>query len=135
MKEIIHVDEALSTLDGNVKRALTALGLKGVEKVVDKMQNGYHDRHKTYVHTGGSWTWNGDYHTEIWMSGDLQRSITSEVENSGKDSVDIGTNLRYAQFVHDGTYKLAARPFLRDGIQDNIGELTEIAASYLSQGL
>ena len=40
MKEIIRVDEALGTPDGNVRRALTALGLKGVEKVTDKMRDG-----------------------------------------------------------------------------------------------
>lgn len=41
---------------------------------------------------------------------------------SGKapaDSVQVGTNVEYAEFVHNGTSRMAARPFLKDGIEDN----------------
>ena len=36
-----------------------------------------------------------------------------------KDSVYVGTNVEYAQFVHNGTSRMAGRPFLTDGIQNN----------------
>jgi HK97 gp10 family phage protein len=56
-------------------------------------------------------------------TGRLLNSITHEVEN---DTVRIGTNLDYAQFVELGTYKMQPRPFLRMAIVQAKNEIEEI---------
>lgn len=49
-------------------------------------------------------------------TGTLRRSITSRVLT--KDRGVVGTNVRYAPFVHEGTRSMRARPFLRHGLDD-----------------
>lgn len=62
-------------------------------------------------------------------TGNLRRSITTDI---GDMEVDVGSNCEYASYVHDGTYKMAARPFLEeaadteiDGLADRIAEAIE----------
>ena len=59
-------------------------------------------------------------------TGRLKRSIAAEVKGL---EANIGTDVEYAHFVHDGTYKMAARPFLEsaankelEGIEDRIAD-------------
>ena len=40
-----------------------------------------------------------------------------------KDFVVVGTNVNYAQFVHNGTSKRMGRPFLREGIDKKKDEM------------
>jgi hypothetical protein len=47
--------------------------------------------------------------------GHLRRSINSRVEASGERGI-VGSNVVYAWFVHDGTSRMAARPFLLQGL-------------------
>lgn len=46
----------------------------------------------------------------------------------GKNYLTIGATAEYAIFVHEGTRKMRKRPFIKDGILENIGKLQEIAA-------
>ena len=59
-------------------------------------------------------------------TGRLKGSIKGSV--SGLEA-NIGTDVEYAHFVHDGTYKMAARPFLEsaankelEGIEERIAD-------------
>lgn len=52
------------------------------------------------------------------LTGTLRRSITHRVESTGSHGV-IGTNIEYARYVHDGTSRMQARPFLRQGIENS----------------
>ena len=59
-------------------------------------------------------------------TGRLKRSITADVKGL---EANIGTDVEYAHFVHDGTYKMVARPFLfsaadgeLEGIEDRIAD-------------
>lgn len=101
-------------MSGNKRAALTAMGLKAVQLTVERMENGYG--------------------RPIRQTGNLMRDVSSEVENSAPDTVDVGSGLNYATFVHEGTYKMAARPYLRDALNGGAGELKEVAESYLKQG-
>ena len=101
-------------MDGNKRAALTAMGLKAVQLTVERMENGYG--------------------RPIRQTGNLMRDVSSEVENSAPDTVDVGSGLNYATFVHEGTYKMAARPYLRDALNGGASELKEVAESYLKQG-
>ena len=59
-------------------------------------------------------------------TGRLRASIKASI--SGLEA-NIGTDVEYAHFVHDGTYKMIARPFLfsaadgeLEGIEDRIAD-------------
>jgi HK97 gp10 family phage protein len=55
-------------------------------------------------------------------TGRLRASITADVKGL---EANIGTDVEYAGFVHDGTYKMPARPFLfsaADGILEGLEE-------------
>lgn len=83
--------------------AAKAVGEVAVELVKDQMLIGY------------------DY--PIWRTGDLMRSVTFDVKNEGNVSViDVGTPMEYAPYIHDGTYKMAGRPFMRDALLSNLGK-------------
>lgn len=110
-----HSSEIIEQINRNVKVALTAVGLKGVELTTEKMLSGYG--------------------RPIRKTGDLLRNVKCAVENSGENTVDVGNDLEYAPFVHDGTYKMAGRPYLRDALMDGKEKITEIAEAYMKQGL
>ena len=59
-------------------------------------------------------------------TGYLRSSIKADIDDF---EVNIGTDVYYAPYVHDGTYKMAARPFLEsaaetvlDDIEDRIAD-------------
>lgn len=59
-------------------------------------------------------------------TGYLRNSIKADVDNL---EANIGTECSYASYVHDGTYKMEARPFLEsaaetvlDDIEDRIAD-------------
>jgi HK97 gp10 family phage protein len=59
-------------------------------------------------------------------TGRLKRSIKADIKGL---EANIGTDVEYAHFVHDGTYKMEARPFLYEaadgeveGIEDRIAD-------------
>ncbi len=62
-------------------------------------------------------------------TGRLRNSIKADVGNL---EANIGTDVYYAPYVHDGTYRMAARPFLEsaaetvlDDIEDRIADAIE----------
>lgn len=114
MKFIDHSPEVMAQIKANKKAALEAIGLKVVELTVNQMQGGYSRR--------------------IWQTGDLQRDVNHQVENSAPDTVDVGNSLFYAPFVHEGTRFMDARPYIRDAIMDGISVIKKIAQSYLKKG-
>lgn len=100
-------------LDQKIKKGLTAVGLIMVETVLNYMEKKYGSR--------------------IFDTGTLLRSITFEVDESQK-KITIGTNIDYAIFVHNGTRRMRARPFLFDAITENIQVWKEVLAEQLGQG-
>lgn len=68
---------------------------------------------------------------------DTGRMYNSVDYSTHLQSVDIGTNTnerKYSVYVHEGTYKMAARPFLRDGLLDGKDQLQQAAADAIKQG-
>ena len=102
-----------SKMAQNVKRALTAMGMEGVSLTLDVM--------------------NTKYGRPIWLTGDLQRSIAYSID-AGNQSVAIGSNLDYAKRVHEGTASMTSRPFIRDGVLENVDALQDLAETHLKQG-
>lgn len=68
-------------------------------------------------------------------SGDTYRSIQSEASTTGSNtfSVTVSAGTDYAVYVHNGTYKMAARPFIRDGMEGHITDMSLIIGSRLSE--
>lgn len=109
-------DKILTQLDGNKKAALEAMGIKAVNLILRQMQQGYGK--------------------PIRKTGDLQRDVSYEVENSGPNTVDVGNTLEYGPFVHEGTYKMAARPYIRDALTGDSPQeqLQKVAEAALKNG-
>lgn len=89
-----------------------------IADIQEQMMSGYHDPH------------GADGHTEIWDTGRLHDSIDANSFDIGQHEHECvaGTNVEYAGYVHDGTYKLKARPYIRDaidGAKDDIRQLFE----------
>lgn len=93
--------------------------------VKEKILYGYNEPH------------GNDGHTEIVDTGALYDSIRSESKRISQNaySVDVGTDLPYAKYVHECTHKLRGRAFIRDAIRDGADELREIIGNDLQKGL
>ncbi len=67
-------------------------------------------------------------------SGRLKQSITNQVNESDK-SVEVGTNVEYAVWVHEGTSKQEAQPFIKDAVMNNINKIKDIAGQEISTNM
>jgi len=56
-----------------------------------------------------------------YVGGTLQASI--QVFDGGQFLRQVGTDVYYGPFVHNGTYKMAARPFLTNAFEADQGQL------------
>ena len=65
-------------------------------------------------------------------TGRLKGSINGYVEDG--DTVVVGTDVEYAIYVHEGTRKMAANRFLRNGIVNNLDEYKGIVEKCLKEG-
>ena len=101
-------------IEQNKMAALQAMGVKAVGLIVTQMQSGYGKA--------------------IRDTGDLMRDVNFEVERSKMDTVDVGNSLEYAPFVHDGTHKMAARPYIRDAIQNGADQIRAVGSQELKRG-
>lgn len=52
-------------------------------------------------------------------TGRLRSSVSTRLVAANRKSVEVGTNVKYARFVHDGTSKVPARPFLTSAMEKN----------------
>lgn len=63
-------------------------------------------------------------------TGNLRNSVTHDTENGGK-TVVIGSAVKYAPYIELGTYKMAARPYLRPAIEKHIDEYKSLLEEVL----
>lgn len=68
---------------------------------------------------------------DIYDTGELYRTTDYGVREMD-DSVDIGSPKNYAPFQELGTSRQLARPFIRPGILDHVGEYEDIAGQTIS---
>ena len=67
----------------------------------------------------------GSYHADTG-EGSGSYGGTAPSDGSNPRSVYVGTNVEYAPYVEYGTYKMRARPFLANSIQNFQSEFQEI---------
>ena len=120
----------LEDLGEATERALYAIGVKAVEGSVDAISGRYDIKPAvdtgrlrasisfiTPTDKGGS----GQPKPANAQAGD-ELTGTSE-----KNTVVVGSNVEYAEKVHNGDSKMAARPFLREGIDKTRDQMQEQA--------
>lgn len=66
-------------------------------------------------------------------TGRLRNSITHTIDGGDSKAV-IGTNVEYARYVHNGTSRSKAQPFLTDAATRNTGKYRRIAEKMLENG-
>ena len=108
-----HSKEVLAMMNTNEGRALTAIGMAAVEQVTNYMEH--------------------EYGEPIKITGDLKGDVNFKVRAADRE-VDIGNSLNYAIWVHNGTRRMEARPYLKDAITENTQMWKEIAAEHLGEG-
>lgn len=116
----------LRRLQDNLQETAEAISVAAVEGVQAQMLWGYHDVHGLPDNP----------HTEIVDTGRLFDSITGEVQRvrGFYYHVVVGTDVPYAVYVHEGTYKLKGRPFITDGLAAAKPEINRIAREAMKKG-
>ena len=107
-----------------VLNALASATAEGAQKMADcavdsvqyQILYGYKDPHGK------------DGHTEIVDTGALFDSIKGDVQRQSKNlyTITVGTDRKYAVYVHNGTRYLKARRFITDGINRARGDMEDI---------
>lgn len=117
--------EVLRRVRGNLRTAAQKAGDVARDAVQEKMLYGYSDPHGP------------DGHTEIVDTGRLFDSIEGRVKavNQNVYQTVVGTNVPYAKYVHEGTYKLKGRPFITDGIADSKSEVENAIREAMKKGM
>lgn len=101
-----HTDEAIEALGRAIGRALEAIGIEAESDAANLCP----------VDTGR-----------------LRNSITHTIDAGGKAAL-IGTNVEYAQAVHNGTSTRKGQPFLVDAVRQNADKYRRIAKAALENG-
>lgn len=109
----------LEELEKVTERVLYAIGVKAVEGSVDAISGKYDI--DPAVDTGRlrasisfiTPTEKGDSGQPKPANAQAGDELTGTAE---KNTVVVGSNVEYAEYVHNGTSKMAGRPFLREGI-------------------
>jgi len=66
-------------------------------------------------------------------TGRLRASMTYQVDAPNKQVI-VGTNVSYAPYVHEGTHRMASRPFLKNSILNYREDYKEIIQKTLGEG-
>lgn len=120
----------LEYLGEAMERALYAIGVKAVEGSVDAISGRYDI--KPAVDTGRlrasisfiTPTQKGDSGQPKPANAQAGDELTGTAE---QNTVVVGSNVSYSEFVHNGTSKMAGRPFLREGIDKTKDQMQEQA--------
>ncbi len=65
-------------------------------------------------------------------TGNLRSSLNFSVS---EDEAEVGTPVEYAPYVEYGTSRMAARPYLRPALDENIGKLVKLASDIFAKHL
>ena len=119
-----HLDQVVKQIDSNFQAMAEEMKAEAIEWVQEKMLYGYHEPHGE------------DGHTEIYDTGKLIDTLDGEVKKASQNAyeVTVGSPQPYAVYVHNGTYKLHGRPFIRDGLEGNQDKIKEIFENNAKKG-
>lgn len=109
-------DLVFNQIQSNFGEAGPEIAEKSVEWVQEQMLYGYP---KPPIDTGATFD-----------------SINATASKASQNviSVTVGAGTPYAVYVHNGTYKMAARPFIRDALEEHISDMAAIVGEKLKVG-
>lgn len=120
---------AKEELEKATERALYAIGVKAVEGSVDAISGKYDI--DPAVDTGrlrASISWITKYDKgDSGQSSPNSKAGDKLTGSAEKNTVVVGSNVEYAEYVHNGTSRMAGRPFLREGIDKTKDKMQEQA--------
>ena len=134
MRFTIRVENNLQLVLGELEKAtervLYAIGVKAVEGSVDAISGKYDI--DPAVDTGRLRasisfimpTQKGDSGQPKPANAEAGDELKGTAE---QNTVVVGSNVEYAEYVHNGTSRMAGRPFLREGIDKTKGKMQEQA--------
>jgi HK97 gp10 family phage protein len=111
-----HSDIILRKMAGNIGSAASGLSDVALEAIQNKMLYGYY--------------------RPILQTGALFDSVSAQVKRVSQNgfTVEAGAGMPYAKYVHDGTRKMTARPFITDGLTEATPEIRQALSKDLSKG-
>lgn len=104
-----HEEDVLRRVRAGTEEALAAMGDLAVALARAQMRGGYAQ--------------------PVIESGALLADVTWA--RTGEASISVGNTLPYARAVHNGTSRMAARPYLTDALESGAQQLFEAAAQVL----
>lgn len=114
VKVIDNTIQVMNMITENKKAALTAMGIKAENLILYQMRQGFG---KTIRKTGA-----------------LQNDVSSQL--SSDSTVDVGNSLSYSVHVHEGTWKMVGRPYIKVALygEGQGKKLRKVAEAYLKKG-
>lgn len=111
-----NTELVLNALSSATKEGAQKMADCAVDSVQYQILYGYKDPH------------GDDGHTEIVDTGALFDSIKGDVKRQSQNlyTITVGTDRKYAVYVHNGTRYLKARRFITDGINRAKGDMEDI---------
>jgi HK97 gp10 family phage protein len=111
-----NTELVLNGLHSATKEGAQKMADCAVDSVQYQILYGYKDPH------------GDDGHTEIVDTGALFDSIKGDVKRQSQNlyTITVGTDRKYAVYVHNGTRYLKARRFITDGINRARGDMEDI---------
>ena len=104
-----RLPELEATLAQALPAAVRAMGETAVQAVRTQMMTGYT--------------------RPVYNTGALHADVRCRAEGA---SVIVGNTLPYAPAVHDGTARMAARPYLQDGLPGGAEAMQDVSAQVLA---
>lgn len=127
-----HIEGAKKLLDKDKEKILYAWGVETVTSAVQAISAGENKAVDTgRLRASISFVTANGQTGESGQSSPNSQSGDTLSGSAEKDCVIVGTNVEYAEYVHNGTSKMAARPFLRQGIDDAKTKMKEDAEAIL----
>lgn len=116
-----NLEVFVKAMRGQTDDAAEKIRQAAIEAIQEKMLYGYHDPHGP------------DGHTEIVDTGKTFDTVDANVKRDSQNliTVEAGTGTKCSVFVHNGTRKLKARPFIRDALTEKMSEFQEMWESSL----
>ena len=139
-----HSDEYMRLFDDAVERALLAIGIHLEGEAKEELSNAPERIDTGLLRNSITFALDGEgpaissykadnpsrYGESEIPSGSY--SGTAAKESGGNRSVIIGTNVEYAQYVHEGTVRMSPNRFLKNALDRNREQINEYLKNELS---
>lgn len=111
-----NTDKIIDMIRANGQRALIAGATEAVGYIKDEMESGYG---KPIRDTGT-------------LIGSISHHDVYTSENG--IAIDVGTDIEYGKFVHEGTRRMRGRPFITDALNKNKERISMVIQQELKRG-